>query len=102
MMLFFFSAYLLIALKGELRWQGFGVGKSAGESILAAATLRMFVPPRREADSLVLACVRTIRSLLQGQSLPWTGSGKRLAFYYRGLPLGFLTIKGNRCLWSDR
>ena len=89
-------------LPPELRWQGFGVGKSAGDSILADPTLRTFVPPRPQADSLVLDCVRTIRSLLEGQSLPRTGSGKRLAFYYRGLPLGFLTIKGNRCLWSDR
>lgn len=89
-------------LPGELRWQGFAVGKSAKDSILADATLRMFVPPAPDDKSLVLERVQTIRELLSGQSLPWTGGKKRLAFYFRGLPLGFLTIKGNRCLWSDR
>jgi 16S rRNA (cytosine1407-C5)-methyltransferase len=89
-------------LPGELRWQGFAVGKSAKDSIQADATLRMFVPPRPDDKSLVLERVQTIRELLSGQSLPWTGTKKRLAFYFRSLPLGFLTIKGNRCLWSDR
>lgn len=87
---------------GQLRWQGFAVGKSAKDSIQADPALRMFVPPRPNEASLVLDRVQGIRELLSGQSLPWTGSGKRLAFYFRNLPLGFLTIKGNRCLWSDR
>jgi len=85
-----------------LRWQGFGVGKTAKGSILADATLRMFVPPVPDPESLVLHDVQTIRSLLAGQSLPYSGGGKRRSFYYRGLPLGFLTVKGSRCLWSDR
>jgi 16S rRNA (cytosine1407-C5)-methyltransferase len=85
-----------------LRWQGFAVGKAAGDAILADATLRMFVPPQPDAGSLVLDDVRTIHSLLAGQSLPWSGRGKRRSFYFRSLPLGFLTVKGNRCLWSDR
>lgn len=89
-------------LPEELRWQGFAVGKTARESILPDATLRMFVPPKPDDGSLVLQRVETIRELLSGQSLPWTGARKRLAFYFRGLPLGFLTVKGNRCLWSDR
>ena len=89
-------------LPAELRWQAFAVGKAAGDSILADATLRMFVPPRPDGESLVLDDAQTIHGLLAGQSLPWHGPGKRRAFYYRGLPLGFLTIKGNRCLWSDR
>jgi len=89
-------------LPADLRWQAFAVGKTAKESILADATLRMFVPPQPDAQGLVLDCVQTIHGLLAGQSLPWHGPGKRRAFYYRGLPLGFLTIKGNRCLWSDR
>jgi 16S rRNA (cytosine1407-C5)-methyltransferase len=89
-------------LPGLLRWQGFAVGKSAKDSILADATLRMFVPPVPDAGSLVLERVDTIRELLSGQSLPWTKGAKRLAFYFKKLPLGFLTIKGKRCLWSDR
>ena len=98
--------YLILEQAGRLpeglRWQGFAVGKASGDSILADATLRMFVPPRPDGDSLVLDDVRTIRSLLSGQSLPWNGGGRRRPFYFRSLPLGFLTVKGNRCLWSDR
>lgn len=89
-------------LPQALRWQGFAVGKTAGGAILADATLRMFVPPRPGPDDLVLDEVQTIRDLLAGQSLPWKGRGKRGGLYFRGLPLGFLTVKGNRCLWSDR
>lgn len=89
-------------LPGELRWQGFAVGKAAGDSILADATLRMFVPPVPDGNSLVVDNVRDIRSLLCGQSLAWKGDARRRAFYFRSLPLGFLTVKGNRCLWSDR
>lgn len=85
--------YLLMeqaaGLPAELRWQGFAVGKSAGDSILADATLRMFVPPEPDEKSLVLEQVSTIRELLSGQSMSWSGPGKRLAFYFKGLPLGF-------------
>lgn len=89
-------------LPSELRWQGFAVGKTAKDSILADATLRMFVPPTPESESLILDSVNMIRALLAGQSLSWTGPGKRRAMYFKGLPLGFLTVKGKRCLWSDR
>jgi 16S rRNA (cytosine1407-C5)-methyltransferase len=99
--------YLLLeqaaaSLPAELRWQGFAVGKTAKDSILADATLRMFVPLQSDEKSLILERVDTIREILSGQSLRWTGPGKRVAFYFRELPLGFLAIKGNRCLWSDR
>src|SRR5690606_7058801 len=46
-------------LAADLRWQGFAVGKGAGDSILADATLRMFVPPRPDEKSLVLEQVNT-------------------------------------------
>ena len=62
----------------------------------------MFVPPVPDGNSLVLENVRDIGALLSGQSLAWKGEARRRAFYYRSLPLGFLTVKGNRCLWSDR
>jgi 16S rRNA (cytosine1407-C5)-methyltransferase len=100
-------AYLILDqaarhLPADLRWQGFAVGKTAGDAILADTTLRTFVPPRPGKNDLVLDNVRTVHDLLAGQSLPWDGSGKRCGLYFKGLPLGFLTIKGRRCLWSDR
>jgi len=51
-------------LPAELRWQGFAVGKSAGDSILADATLRMFVPPKPDEKSLVLEQVSDHDALL--------------------------------------
>lgn len=85
-----------------LRWQGFGVGKAAGASLSVDPALRLFVPPEPDDSALVLDEVPPIHALLSGQSMPSGGAGGRRAMYYRSLPLGFLTVKGNRCLWSDR
>jgi len=89
-------------LPPELRWQGFGVGKVAKNAILPDPTLRLFVPPRPDAHALVLDSVAELKALLAGQSRPDPGNAKRRALYFRDLPLGFLTVKGSRCLWSDR
>lgn len=89
-------------LPPELRWQGFGVGKMAKNAILPDPALRMFVPPHPGPDALVLDDPAEITALLAGQSRPYRGNAKRRTLYFRNLPLGFLTVKGSRCLWSDR
>lgn len=89
-------------LPDGLKWQGFHVGKSAKGSLIADPSMRMFVPPVPDADSLILDDPTSLHGLLSGQSLSWNGKTKRRALYFRNLPLGFLTVKGKRCLWSDR
>lgn len=85
-----------------LRWQGFVVGKMAKDSIVPDPTLRFFLPPQPEARALVLEQVAEVRDLLSGQSRSCPGGARRLPLYFRDLPLGFLTVKGSRCLWSSR
>lgn len=89
-------------LPPELRWQGFGVGKMAKNTVLADPALRLFVSPHPDVCALVLDDPAEINALLAGQSRPFQGNAKRRALYFRDLPLGFLTVKGSRCLWSDR
>ena len=52
MMLFFFSAFLLIALKGELRWQGFALAVAVPVLIYIAT---MWLPRFFPADKLLLS-----------------------------------------------
>ncbi len=85
-----------------LRWQGFGVGKMAKGALLPYPGLRLFVPPTADAESLILDEPRDVHALLAGQSRPYEGNAKQRPLYFRNLPLGFLSVKGRRCLWSDR
>lgn len=99
--------YLLLAhaqrsLGTDLRWQGFAVGKSAKDGLLPDPGLRFLAPPTPDANSLVFEEIASLRALLSGQSLRTSVPAKRLPFYFRSLPLGFLTVKGTRCLWSDK
>lgn len=89
-------------LPKELHWQGFRVGKAAKKSLLPDHTLRIFMVDKPQAQDLILSDPRDIHKLLSGQSSPYLGSAKRRALYYKNLPLGHLTVKGKRCLWTDR
>lgn len=54
-------------------------------------------------QSLVVEEVGTLQALLSGQSLTWTGQGvPAVGLYFKGLPVGWLKVKGRRLLWSDR
>lgn len=86
----------------RLRWQGLSVGKIAKHTILPDPTLRVFMPPTPDKHALVIDTCADIHGLLAGQSRPCSEKVRLQALYYRNLPLGFLTVKGNRCLWTDR
>jgi cell division protein FtsW (lipid II flippase) len=60
MMLFFFSAFLLIALKGELRWQGFALAVAV-PALIYIATL--WLPRFFPADKLLLAIANFLCAL---------------------------------------
>lgn len=90
------------AISPDLRWQGFSVGKIAGKTILPDPTLRVFMPHEPDEHALVVDACADIHALLAGQSRTCSEKVKKKALYYRNLPLGFLTVKGSRCLWTDR
>jgi len=85
-----------------LHWQGLRIGKEAKGALLPDLTLRSFIPIEPTDQDLILSEPQDMHKLLAGQSWPYSGPAKRRALYYKNLPLGYLTVKGKRCLWSDR
>lgn len=63
---------------------------------------RLLVPPAGDGAGLDLHEPEALCALLEGQSLAVAPGAARRGLYFRGLPLGFLTVKGARALWSDR
>ena len=45
--------------------------------------------------------IKDLTALLEGQSLRVDGQPQRLGLFFKGLPLGFLTVKAGRTLWSE-
>lgn len=85
-----------------LRWQGFPVGKIQGSQLRIDPRLRWLVPKDPQSDSRVCEDIAEIRAFLSGQSLICRAGKPLIGWYYRGLPLGWLTTKAGRCLWTDR
>ncbi len=84
MMLFFFSAFLLIALKGELRWQGFALAVAVPLLIYIAT---MWLPRFFPADKLLLSianflCGLGVLVLYSTDLDAGTSRGLQQAIYY--------------------
>ncbi len=84
MMLFFFSAFLLIALKGELRWQGFALAVAVPLLIYIAT---LWLPRFFPADKLMLAianflCALGVLVLYVTDLNAGTSRGLQQAIYY--------------------
>ena len=84
MMLFFFSAFFLIALKGELRWQGFALALVVPALIYVAT---MGLPRFFPADKLLLAianflCALGVLVLYSTDLDAGTSRGLQQAVYY--------------------
>ncbi|PTN33957.1 RsmB/NOP family class I SAM-dependent RNA methyltransferase [Desulfonatronum sp. SC1] len=104
-----------LALPLSLGWRGFDMGRLTGGTLRLNPRLRLLLPEYRSGQGMSLDDVRDLRKLLQGQSLDLpseaaTGLSKRagrsfggrIGLYWRGLPLGWATVKGGRCLWSPK
>ena len=83
-MLFFFSAFLLIALKGELRWQGFALAVAVPLLIYIAT---MWLPRFFPADKLLLSianflCGLGVLVLYSTDLDAGTSRGLQQAIYY--------------------
>ena len=67
--------------------------------------LRLLLPEYAPGGGLNLDDAHDLQKMLQGQSLPLPsgiGGAGRIGLYWRGLPLGWATCKGERCLWSPK
>ena len=83
-MLFFFSAFLLIALKGELHWQGFVLAVVVPALIYIAT---MWLPRFFPADKLLLSianflCALGVLVLYSTDLIKGTNYGMQQAIYY--------------------
>lgn len=79
---------------------GWKMGRMKGGRFRPWGRARILVDsqaPRMELDDPA-----PIEALLSGQSLDASIRSGVLGLTFRGLPLGFLTVKNGRALWSDR
>jgi 16S rRNA C967 or C1407 C5-methylase (RsmB/RsmF family) len=92
----------------QTHWHGCELGRLHGGNLHPHSHCRLLVASANPEIGLHLEDVSSLEKLLQGQSLPWPHQGPgstpsgRAPLYWRGLPLGWVTIKGSRCLWSPR
>jgi len=94
---------------GGMRWQGFLLGQMQGGLFVPAARARVLLPPAGDlppSRRLDVEEPAPVLDLLAGRSVEIAGGKGREAglagLYFRGLPLGWLTRKGRRLLWSER
>ena len=87
----------------ELRWQGTRIGMLKKDRFHVDPRMHCLVPePGECAVAMHLDTTEDLTRLLSGQSLPAPGKGKTVPLFWRELPLGWVKIKGNRVVWSDR
>ncbi len=99
--LFFWPEKAILDISPKTRWHGFQLGKIHKKDIRLFTRLRYLLPPPEDKDSFVVTEIALLHKLLSGQSLPASAQAKALALYWHDLPLGWLTVKGKRCLWSE-
>ena len=85
----------------DFRWQGCLLGRG-NKGLRLSARARGLVPGVEAGKGLVLTDIQQVQGLLQGQSLPAPGPGPLAPVYWHDCPLGWVTIKGRRCMWTDR
>jgi len=85
-----------------VRRKGQRIGTVKGGVFRPWGRARLLLPPAGTGPELNADAPGTISALLEGQSVAVSGKTGRMGLYFRGLPLGFLTVKGGRALWSDR
>ena len=106
---FFLHERALKMVPGAVRWQGFPLGKVAGRgpksTFRPGAMCRVLLPATDSADGPDVFDVddtTVLEQLLSGQSLSFKAGKGPVGLYYRGLPLGWLSRKGSRLVWSAR
>ena len=85
-----------------LRWQGAYVGRRKKGGILLDPRARWLLPAAPGPLGVDVDTLAPLEALLRGQRLPHAEGGKRVGLYWRGLPLGWGTVKGRQVLWAER
>lgn len=107
-----------LALPSRLGWRGIELGRMGGGVLRLHPRMRLLLPEYAPGRGVNLDDVSDLQKLLQGQSLALpsgaiadlkrakgatgAGVGGRIGLYWRSLPLGWVTLKGGRYLWSAK
>ena len=84
-------------------WWGATLGRVHKNKFHPNPRMRVLLPPAEEDGSAILATrIADLDRLLSGQSLNVSSRQRLMGLYWHDLPLGWLKVKGGRCLWSDR
>ncbi len=99
----FVPAQARILLPPELIWQGSLLGRAQGCGLDPAPRLRALLPERPDPQtSLVLDAAEDVTALLSGQSRQTGLTGRRVALWWRDLPLGLAALKQGRVVAGFR
>lgn len=82
--------------------QGIHVGKKRGKKFILSPRMRVFLPDNGQETGFNARDTDQVNRLVSGQSLFFPTSKDLAGFYWNGLGLGWLKVKNNRLLWSDR
>ena len=82
--------------------RGWLLGSRKAGRVRPWARARLLVPPLGAIAALDVDDPAQLTALLSGQSVTVSEKSGLLGLYFNGLPLGFLTVKNGRALWSDR
>lgn len=109
---FFLPDRAVTLLGDRLKWQGTYVGKYKKGKIIIHPRMRRLLPDydentksnvSSESEGLNIHEIKTLKSLISGQSLICPGQNKiALPFYWKKMGLGWLKLKKGRCFWSER
>jgi len=87
-------------LPSGLRWQGFPLGRAKAGRFLPDPRARILLPAWAPGAGYDVQDPAQLRQLLSGQAVSGAGLPDPAGLYFRGLPLGWLRIKGKRALWQ--
>lgn len=82
--------------------QGIHVGRKKGNNFFLSPRMRVFLPEKTAQPVFMAKDLEQVKSLVSGQSLKFSSLKSLVGFYWQDLGLGWLKIKNNRLLWSDR
>lgn len=96
----FFLHARTAALPAGLRWQGFALGRVRAGRFTPGPLARVLLPAWSPGAWFDASEPEELRRLLSGQALEAGALPDPAGLSFRGLPLGWLRIKGRRVLWQ--
>jgi len=89
-------------LPDDYYWWGATLGRVHKNKFHPNPRMRVLLPTAEEDVSILATRIADLDRLLSGQSLNVSSRQRLMGLYWQDLPLGWLKVKGGRCLWSDR